>query len=239
MRTSRRVAAAAAGSALAVVASVAVTASAATAASTTATTTTTAMSATTTAASHHRCHHLGTRSLAQVLLADKSGFDKNGKDFDILTAAVKAVLAAKPTSAVGVLANGKVALTAFIPTDTAFRRLVRDLTGKSPAKEQDVFKAVASLGIPTVEKVLLYHVVPGRTITAKQASHSNGAWLKTAEGAHIKVRVVHGRIYLQDKDPNSRNPRVVAGDINKGNRQIAHAINRVLRPVDLPPVASH
>ena len=237
MRPSRRVAAAAAGSALAVVASVAVSAPAATAASTT--TTTTATSATATAASHHRCHHLGTRSLAQVLLADKSGFDKNGKDFDILTAAVKAVLAAKPTSAVGVLTNGKVALTAFIPTDTAFRRLVRDLTGKSPAKEQDVFKAVASLGVPTVEKVLLYHVVPGRTITAKQAFRSNGAWLKTAEGAHIKVRVVHGRIYLQDKDPNSRNPRVVAGDINKGNRQIAHAINRVLRPVDLPPVASH
>ena len=149
------------------------------------------------------------------------------------------MLAAKPKSAVGVLANGKVALTAFIPNDAAFRLLVRDLTGKAPAKEQDVFKAVASLGIPTVEKVLLYHVVPGRTITAKQASHSNRVWLKTAEGASIKVRVVHGMIYLQDKDPNARNPRVVAADINKGNRQIAHAINRVLRPVDLPPVAKH
>jgi uncharacterized surface protein with fasciclin (FAS1) repeats len=232
MRTSRRVAAAAAGSALAVVASAAVTAPAATAATSTSTP---AVSS-----SHHRHHHrLGTRSLVQVLLADKSGYDRNNKDFDILTAAVKAVLAAKPKSAVGVLANGKVRLTAFIPTDGAFRTLVHDLTGKSPKSEQDVFKAVASLGIPTVEKVLLYHVVPGKTITAKQASHSNGAWLKTAEGGKIKVRVVHGMIYLQDKDPNSRNPRVVAADINKGNRQIAHAINRVLRPVDLPPVAKH
>jgi uncharacterized surface protein with fasciclin (FAS1) repeats len=234
MRTSRRVAAAAAGSALVVAASVAATAPTATAATNTATA---ATSTTAAAASHH--HHLGTRSLAQVLLADKSGFDRNGKDFDVLTAAVKAVLAAKPKSAVGVLADGKVALTAFIPTDAAFRTLVRDLTGKTPAREQDVFKAVASLGIPTVEKVLLYHVVPGSTITAKQASGSNGVWLKTAEGGRIKVRVVHGRIYLQDKDPNARNPRVVAADINKGNRQIAHAINRVLRPVDLPPVASH
>jgi uncharacterized surface protein with fasciclin (FAS1) repeats len=172
-------------------------------------------------------------------MADKSGFDRNGNDFDILTAAVKAVLAAKPKSAVGVLANGKVRLTAFIPTDNAFRSLVSDLTGKSPSSEQDVFKAAASLGIPTVEKVLLYHVVPGATITAKQASRSNGVWLKTAAGASIKVRVVHGRIYLQDKDPNARNPRVVAADVNKGNRQIAHAINRVLRPVDLPPVAKH
>ena len=236
MRTSRRVAAAAAGSALALVASAAATASSATAA----TTATAAASTTAVTASHHHHHHkLGTRSLAAVLLADKSGFDNNGKDFDILTAAVKAVLAAKPKSAVGVLGNGRVALTAFIPNDAAFRILVRDLTGKKIKKEQDVFKAVASLGIPTVEKVLLYHVVPGRTITAKQASRSNGVWLRTAEGATIKVRVVHGRIYLQDKDPNARNPQVIATDINKGNRQIAHAINRVLRPVDLPPVAKH
>jgi uncharacterized surface protein with fasciclin (FAS1) repeats len=233
MRTSRRVAAAAAGSALALVASAAATAPSATAA------TTASATATATASHHHHHHKLGARSLASVLLADKSGFDHNGKDFDILTAAVKAVLATKPKSAVGVLANGKVAVTAFIPTDDAFRGLVYDLTGKKVKKEQDVFKVVASLGIPTVEKVLLYHVVPGATITAKQASRSNGAWLKTAEGASIKVRVVHGMIYLQDKDPNARNPRVVAADINKGNRQIAHAINRVLRPVDLPPVAKH
>ena len=230
MRLSRRVAAAAAGSALAVVAPAAVPASAAVP-----TSVATVATSTTTAASHH--HHLGTRSLVQVLLADKSGFDRNRKDFDILTAAVKAVLAAKPKSAVGVLANGKVRLTAFIPNDSAFRLLVRDLTGKAPAAEQDVFKAVASLGIPTVEKVLLYHVVPGRTITAKQASHSNGVWLRTAEGASIKVRVVGRTIFLQDKDPNARNPRVVVADINKGNRQIAHAIDRVLRPIDLPPVA--
>jgi uncharacterized surface protein with fasciclin (FAS1) repeats len=235
MRLSRRVAAAA-GSALAVVAPVAVSAavpaSAAVPSAAVPASAATVASSTTTAAHHH-----GTRSLVQVLLADKSGFDRNSKDFDVLTAAVKAVLAAKPKSAVGVLANGKVRLTAFIPNDAAFRILVRDLTGKAPAKEQDVFKAVASLGIPTVEKVLLYHVVPGRTITAKQASHSNGVWLRTAAGASIKVRVVGGTIFLQDKDPNARNPRVVAANINKGNRQIAHAIDRVLRPLDLPPVA--
>jgi uncharacterized surface protein with fasciclin (FAS1) repeats len=225
MRMSRRIAAAAAGSAVAVVASAAVTAPG-------------AMAATSTTAAVSHTHGLGTRSLVQVLLADKSGFDRNGKDFDVLTAAVKAVLAAKPKSAVSVLGNGKVALTAFIPNDAAFRHLVRDLTGKAPAAEQDVFKAVASLGIPTIEKVLLYHVVPGRTITAKQASRSNGVWLKTAQGGSIKVRVVGETIFLQDKDPNARNPRVVAANINKGNRQIAHAIDRVLRPVDLPPVAS-
>ena len=42
------------------------------------------------------------------------------------------------------------------------------------------------------------------------------------------------RVRLIDADRNDGNPRVVAFNINKGNRQIAHAINRVLRPVDLP-----
>jgi uncharacterized surface protein with fasciclin (FAS1) repeats len=152
---------------------------------------------------------------------------------------VTAVLKAKPKSAVGVLGNGRVALTAFVPNDTAFRLLVRDLTGRSLASEAAVFRAVAGLGIPTVEKVLLYHVVPGATIDSKKAAKANNARLKTAAGLTIKVRVVKGKIYLQDRDPNSRNPQVIAVDVNKGNRQIAHVIDRVLRPLDLPPRARH
>jgi len=50
--------------------------------------------------------------------------------------------------------------------------------------------------------------------------------------------VIGRTIYLQDKDPNARNPRVIVPDVNKGNKQIAHAIDRVLRPFDLPPVAT-
>lgn len=70
----------------------------------------------------------GTRSLAEVLTRDTGGFDRNSRDFDVLTAAVLAVLEAKPNSPVKVLADGTVALTAFVPTDAAFRELVRDLT---------------------------------------------------------------------------------------------------------------
>ncbi len=228
MRLSRSAAVAAAGAVLAVGATTVLTAPAAGAAVTTSP-----------AAASTSSHKPGTKSLVTVLSADKNGFDANSKDFDILTAAVVAVLKAKPHSAVGVLADGKVALTAFIPTDGAFRLLVRDLTGKNLKSEAAVFKAVASLGIPTVEQVLLYHVVPGATITARQALHANGALLKTAQGGAIKVRVVGAKLFLQDKDPNSRNPRVVVVNINKGNRQIAHAIDRVLRPLDLPPVAHH
>ncbi len=181
---------------------------------------------------------LGNGSLAAVLLANDKSYDHNPANYDILTQAVLAVLAADPKSPVSVLTDGNTALTAFLPNDQAFRILVFDLTGKWIRSEKGVFTAVAGLGIPTVEKVLLYHVVPGATIDRKAALASNGAKLTTAEGSTVTVRVqrcwfFRTSVSLVDQDPNARNPRIVQFDINKGNKQIAHGINRVLRPTDL------
>jgi len=154
--------------------------------------------------SHHSGHgSTGTRSLAAVLASDGNTFDHNPYDYDIVTEAVLAVLADDPTSPVAVLADGKVALTAFIPTDQAFRYLVHDLTGTWVKREKDVFAAVAGLGLPTVETVLLYHVVPGATITKKAALKSDGAKLATAQGGSVKVDVRrtwhHRSVTLIDK----------------------------------------
>ena len=185
---------------------------------------------------------MGTKSLAEVLTADDGGFDKNNKDFDIVTAAVLAVLDAKPDSAVSVLADGSVALTAFVPNDKAFKILARQVTGKKIKTEKKAFTEIAGLGIDTVETVLLYHVVPGATITAKQARASDGAKLETALGETVKVKIRGAKskqIRLSDKDTNSRNARVNVPDVNKGNMQIAHGVDRVLRPLDLPPTANH
>lgn len=183
----------------------------------------------------------GTTSLASILTADY-GFDQNWNDYDIVTKAVVAVLTAKPNSPVKALTDGKVALTAFVPNDRAFQILVKSLTGKTLLRERSVFAAVASLGIPTVEAVLLYHVVPGATIDSGAALKANGAMLQTAlKGAKITVMVHPGPVIsLRDKDPDARNPRVILSqvDINKGNAQIAHGIDRVLRPINLPSKSS-
>lgn len=188
------------------------------------------------AQAHGKSKPLGTRSLAAVLTADTSGFDRNSRDFDVLTAAVLAVLDAKPSSAVKVLTDGKVALTTFAPTDGAFRQLAREVTGSHRLpSEKSAFGTVAGLGIDTVEAVLLYHVVPGATITKRAALKSDNARLTTAAGSKIKVDVRwRYRVTLIDADRNDRNPSVIKFDINKGNKQIAHAIDRVLRPVNLP-----
>lgn len=182
---------------------------------------------------------LGTRSLAEVLLADGNQFDRNWYDYDIVTEAALAVLAAKPASPVAVLTDGTVALTAFIPNDRAFQTLAYDLTKRWVGTEKGVFEALASaVGIDAIEQVLLYHVVPGATIDKRTAVRSNGAVLTTAQGGTFTVRVISAWIpivRLVDRDRNDVDPYLNpwALNINAGNRQIAHGILFVLRPADL------
>ena len=181
------------------------------------------------------------QSLVAVLTAGGNGtFDNNWYDYDIVTQAVVAVLAAKPNSNVKLLADGSVPLTAFIPNDRAFRLLAHDVSHKWQKTEKQVFdKLVAKLGVDAIEKVLLYHVVPGGPILAKDALKADGAKLATAlPGASITVDVKGKNvpvIILRDRDRNDADPRVNPWqtDINEGNKQVAHGITRVLRPINL------
>lgn len=179
-------------------------------------------------------------SLADLLGVDGvvgNGFDSDWGDFDIVREAADAVIAAKGSATpVALLGDGSVALTAFVPTDRAFRRLVHDLTGTWQSESQ-VFATVASLGVDTVEAVLLYHVVAG-TIDSGDAVAADGQTVTTVGGGGITVRVRSTdplRVRLVDQDPDDLNPLLIpsALDINAGNPQVAHGINRVLRPVDL------
>ena len=181
---------------------------------------------------------LGNRSLVTVLGADGDRLDRNWQDFDIVEKAVGRVLAANPDSAVAVLADGRTRLTAFVPTDRAFRGLITDLTGKRPATERGVLRSLnATVDAATLESVLLYHVVPGARITYRQAEKADGARLQTAlSDAAVRVNVTkRHNVFLLDADRDDLNPRVLraAKNLNKGDKQLAHGINRVLRPVDL------
>jgi uncharacterized surface protein with fasciclin (FAS1) repeats len=180
----------------------------------------------------------GNRSLAKVLTSDGNRFDKRAGDFDIATEAVLAVLDAKPGSPVAVLTKGKTRVTAFVPTDRAFKALVFDLTGTWYYKEKKAFNAAASLGIDTIETVLLYHVVAGKALTAAKVLDADGASVATAQGGSVTVDVLdptRGVVRLQDVDPDDVDPTTIPRllNLNKGNKQVAHGIDYVLRPVDL------
>ncbi len=176
----------------------------------------------------------GTKSLASILLKDTTegvpNFDKNGQDFDILTAAVLAVLDADPESPVSLLTDGEVRLTAFIPVDAGFVRTSKALGVEAKTEKGLVNKLVDAFGVDGIEQILLYHVVPGAKINAKAAAASDGAMLTMANDQTVKVNVTRDGIFLKDKNNDVANPKVIVTDINKGNEQIAHAINRVLLP---------
>ena len=58
------------------------------------------------------------------------------------------------------------------------------------------------------------------------------------QDAEVKVKVKtkpNVSITLKDRDKNDQDPKVIlkAIDLNKGNKQVAHGIDRVLRPIDL------
>ena len=181
----------------------------------------------------------GERSLATVLTSDGNRFDRNPFDYDIVTEAVLAVLADNPNSPVKALTEGSKPLTAFIPNDLSFRLLTKDLTGRWYWSEEKVFTKLAeAVGIDNIEAVLLYHVVPGLTIDSDAARNADGAKLETALGSTFTVDVKSRRaplIRLRDNDRNDIDPLVLRRqlDINEGNKQIAHGIFFVLRPLDL------
>lgn len=174
-------------------------------------------------------------TLAQILLSDskrdaKNGFDSNPNDFDIVTQAV--LLFPDLTKAAS---DPKANLTVFLPTDYAFRQLVRDLTGKTVYKESQIFATVAGLGVDTVKAVLMYHIIGGARIDYATALKADGASLTTLGGGTITVDIqgkFFKRVVLVDNDPDLRDPKVVVANIRASNG-IAHAIDRVLLPVDL------
>ena len=196
-----------------------------------------AVQATAPAASAQRAP--GEAPLAGLLTSDGDQFDKNAKDFDILTEAALAVVGAKPGSPVALVADGTQRATVFAPTDQAFRLLVKDLTGETIKSEQKIFDTLVALaGVDTIETVLLYHVIPGKTLTSGKVLKADGAKLMTAAGKPLKVDVRMKpslRITLKDRDKDDRDARAVLTslDLNKGNKQVAHGIDRVLRPINL------
>lgn len=175
---------------------------------------------------------LKTNPLTEVLTLSPNNFDTNRGDFDIFTAVFMDVWGMNPDSAVGAISKGDTALTAFVPTDRAFRKLVKHLTGKAPTTEAATAAAVLSLGTATVEKVLLYHVVVGNPILSTAALQANGAVLNTVGGQTFRVKVDGTTITLIDKNTKHTNAVVLLSkvDINKGNKQVVHGINQVMLP---------
>ena len=191
-----------------------------------------ALFATPLASVHAEEESLKSIPLTELLKLKTSDFDSNLSDFDIFTALFMDVWGLLPESKIQVISDGNQALTAFIPNDRAFKRLVAFLTGKTLTSESNIATAVMNLGEKTVENILLYHLVPGQTLTYSQALSSDGVVLSTVSGSSIRLNASGSSLLLIDKKTKHTNPVIVntKSDLNLGSKQLAHGINHVLLP---------
>jgi uncharacterized surface protein with fasciclin (FAS1) repeats len=163
---------------------------------------------------------VGTIYDTAVAVSSEDGPDSNGKDYDLLIAAVNY------TGLVAALDGAAGDLTVFAPNDRAFQKLVADLTGSDelPSEADALAAIVATFTEPEIERILLYHVTAGALDSAAVLGSDSLTML--AEGS-VTPRFPG---FLADESP-LRDPRLVNGayDIAATNGYI-HTINRVLVP---------
>ena len=122
-------------------------------------------------------------------------------DFSTLVAAVKAAGLVETLS-------GEGPFTVFAPTNEAFAKL--------PEGKVDSLLA----DIPTLKKILTYHVVAGKVMSADVVGLNNAT---TVQGDDVKIAVVDGKVKLNDS------AMVTATDLEASNGVI-HVIDTVLIP---------
>ena len=122
-------------------------------------------------------------------------------DFSTLVAAVK-------TAGLVETLSGDGPFTVFAPTNEAFAKL--------PEGKVDSLLA----DIPTLKKILTYHVVAGKVMAADVVGLDSAT---TVQGDEVKIAVVDGKVKLNDS------AMVTATDLEASNGVI-HVIDTVLIP---------
>lgn len=152
---------------------------------------------------------------ALALMAFVLATPAKAQDKDIVDTAVAAGsfnTLAKALQAAGLIdtlkSNGP--FTVFAPTDEAFAKL-----------PQGTVEALLA-DIPTLKKVLLYHVVGGKSLPASEVVKLNGKAAKTAEGSAVMIKVAGDKVMVDKAN-------VVKTDVNARNG-IIHVIDTVIIP---------
>lgn len=191
---------------------------------------------------------LGTRSVAQFLAADGHHFDRNWHDFDIVDKFFVKVLTVRPNSRLGIIRQGRKPVTAFLPTDGAFRRAAAVILGRHFKTERGVYLGFLRLGgvrngVKNAVLHLLYHLVKGPALTYQQLAAEAPTTLTTMQkrvkvgdlpvGGKLEIHYRRGRLLVIDHDAVSPNARVIRskGNLNEGNRQIAQGVSAFLSPL--------
>lgn len=166
-----------------------------------------------------------TGSIVDVAVAASGGGtpDNNPYDYDLLVQALGA------TGLASVLSDTSRRFTVFAPNDRAFLRLVTDVTGAAPASEAAALTTITTtLSVDQISGLLLYHVVPDRSLGAVEVLLSKS--LTMANGGVVKPRFTT----LRDENTALRDPRLILKSLNiRASNGVLHGIDRVLVPAAL------
>ncbi|SFK79975.1 fasciclin domain-containing protein [Shimia haliotis] len=170
----------------------------------------------------------GDPTLLGLLEESGGSFDENPDDFDMLLTALQV------TGLDEAVDDPDAELTVFVPPDSAFIAFAQDL-GYEGEDEAGAFQTIVDAAtvlnpedpLSVVSDILTYHVSPG-----EQGSEVvlGSEVLDTLQGGEIGV----DGATLVDQDPNATDPTIVQTDLEASNG-VAHVIDAILRPDDLPP----
>ena len=174
----------------------------------------------------------GINAISTVIGVQDFAFDSDLSNFDIFTFLTLDVLGKRPNSRLWRMADGTVPMTAFIPTDRAFKKLVKALTGVNYNSERKIYNIARTLGTDKLNQILLYHFVFGDPLLAEDVLAANNTFLTTPRKVTIRVVYDGTELKLRDKDRDRINPRVILSRVNLNgeNNQVVHPINGVLIP---------
>jgi uncharacterized surface protein with fasciclin (FAS1) repeats len=148
------------------------------------------------------------------------GPDGNGKDYDLLIAAVLETGLADDLS-------GDTELTVFAPNDRAFQKLVATLTGADelPTEAEALEAVLATFSVEQITEILLYHVTPGTLDSA--AVLASGPLTMLNGGTVTPAKAFR----LADEADVLKNPRLVKKGLDLfATNGVIHTIDRVLVP---------
>jgi len=175
-------------------------------------------------------------TLAELLIAASGGaeLDNSGLDYDIIVQTVIALEALGGDPDLGgatlleVLSNPEAGVTVFVPRDSAFRRLARDLGWDGLGGDGGALNTiVGAFDLATIRNVVKYHVVLGRYSVLDVFGK------KTFETALPGASFKRAGINLKDNEPDLRDPKLILPLELRAGQGIAHTISRVLIPVNL------
>ena len=174
----------------------------------------------------------GINAISAVINIEDFAFDSDLSDFDIFTFLALDVMGERPRTRLWRLADGYFPMTAFVPTDRAFKKLVKSITGVSYDRERRIYEVARSLGTDKLNQILLYHLVFGDPLLAEDVLAANNTSLTTPRDVSFRVVYDGTLLKLRDKDRDRINPRVILSrvNVNEGNNQVIHPINGVLMP---------